>query len=78
MYTLEDGSKVFSRSNGTSQKSKADGGGEVLKFSYVENFVGGTGQFKAIRGQITGGGERDLVAKSVKQQSMKGEYWIEE
>ena len=72
-YTLEDGNKVFSRSTGTNQ-AEADG---TRKYTFVENFVGGTGKFKGIRGQVRGSGERAPGAKSLTQQS-SGEYWIEE
>jgi len=77
VYTLEDGNKVFSRSSGTSQLATNTDGSRVVKYSYVENFVGGTGKFKGIRGQVTGTGERGTVAKSVTQDA-HGEYWIEE
>lgn len=77
VYTLEDGSKVFSRSAGTSQATTKADGSRVVKYSYVENFVGGTGKFKGMRGQVTGTGERGTVARSVTQDA-HGEYWIEE
>ena len=73
VYTLEDGSKVFSRSTGTTQ-TDADG---TRKFIFVENYVGGTGKFKGIRGLVRGSGERAAGAKSLSQQS-SGEYWIDE
>lgn len=72
-YTLEDGNKVFSRSTGTTQ-AEADG---TRKFTYVENYVGGTGKFRGIRGQLRGSGERAPGAKSLTQQS-SGDYWLEE
>ena len=40
-------------------------------------FLGGTGKFKGMRGQVTGSGERAPVAKTLTSQS-SGEYWIEE
>ena len=52
-------------------------GNQVVKFSGAENFVGGTGRFKGIRGQLLISGERATVAKSLTVQS-SGEYWIEE
>jgi len=77
VYTLEDGSKVFSRGSGTSQSSTKADGTQVVKFSFVENFLGGTGKFKGMHGQVTGSGERAPVAKTLTSQS-SGEYWIEE
>ena len=77
VYTLEDGNKVFSRGTGTSQSVTKPDGTQVVKFSFVENFLGGTGKFKGMRGQVTGSGERAPVAKTLTSQS-SGEYWIEE
>jgi hypothetical protein len=77
VYTLEDGNKVFSRGTGTSMLTAGASGNSVVKFSAVENYLGGTGCFKGIRGQVLISGERDVVAKSLTQQS-NGEYWIEE
>ncbi len=77
VYTLEDGNKVLSRSTGTSLLTTGTDGNPVVKFSGAENFVGGTGRFKGIRGQLLFSGERATVAKSLTLQS-SGEYWIEE
>jgi len=72
-YFLEDGNRVFTRTTGTNQM-EADG---TRTYRFVENFVGGTGKFKGIHGQMRGSGERAPGAKSLTQQS-SGEYWIEE
>ncbi len=77
VYTLEDGNKIFSRGAGTSLLTTGPSGNSVLKFSAVDNYLGGTGRFKGIRGQVQISGERDMAAKSVTQQST-GEYWIED
>ena len=71
-YRLEDGNKVFSRSSGTVQ---AVAGG--FRSTMVETFIGGTGKFKGIRGQLLGTAERAAGAASLSVQT-KGEYWIEE
>jgi hypothetical protein len=42
----------------------------------VENFVGGTGKFKGMRGQVRGGGVRAGATSLTVE--WKGEYWIEE
>ena len=73
VYTLEDGNKVFSRFTGTTQTGSAEG----RKFVFVENFVGGTGKFKGMRGQLHGSGERAPGAKSLTAET-SGEYWFEE
>jgi len=73
VYTLEDGNKVFARGTGTTQ-SDPDAG---YRFVIVENFVGGTGKFKGLRGQARGGGTRAPGAGSLAVE-WKGEYWIED
>ena len=73
VYTLEDGNKVFSRFTGTTQSDSRGG----RKFVFVENFVGGTGKFKGMRGQLHGSGERAPGAKSLTAET-SGEYWIEQ
>lgn len=79
VYTLEDGSQIFSRTTGTSQTTmNPDGSRGAVKYSFVENFVGGTKRFKGIRGQQNGSGARAAGANSLSQQQATGEYWIEE
>jgi len=73
VYTLEDGNKVFARGSGTTQSDPAAG----YRFVIVENFVGGTGKFKGLRGQARGGGTRAPGASSLAVE-WKGEYWIED
>jgi len=77
VYILEDGNKIFSRNTGTSQSLTKPDGTQVVRFSYVENFTGGTGKFKGIHGQISGNGERAPVAKTLTVQ-WSGEYWLDE
>ena len=77
VYTLEDGNKVFGRGAGTSMMEKDANGNDVVKFSAVENFTGGTGRFKGIRGQLHSIGQREVIAKTVTQ-DLSGEYWIDE
>jgi hypothetical protein len=77
VYSLEDGSEIHSRGTGTTQSTMgAEGKRVAFKFSFVENYVGGTKKFKGIRGQQTGSGERAAGANSITQRS-SGEYWIE-
>lgn len=73
VYSLEDGNKVFARGTGTTQADAIVG----YRFVIVENFVGGTGKFKGMRGQVRGGGVRAPGANSLTVE-WKGEYWIEE
>ena len=73
VYTLEDGNKVFARGSGSTQTGP-DG---ARKFSFVDNFVGGTGKFMGIRGQYRGAGERAAGAKTLTE-SQSGEYLVEQ
>jgi hypothetical protein len=73
VYTMEDGSKVFARSTGTTQ-TEIDG---TRRFTFVQNFAGGTGKFKGMRGQLRGSGERAGGAKTLSSHA-RGEYWIED
>ena len=76
VHMLEDGSKIFSRSTGTTQSTTKADGTRAFKFSFVADFTGGTGRFRGIRGQQRGSGERAAGANSLTQQS-SGEYWLE-
>jgi len=73
VFTLEDGNKVFSRLTGTAQSDSAG----RTKSMFVENFIGGTGKFKGIRGQTRGNTERAPGTTSLKV-DVNGEYWFEE
>lgn len=79
VYSLQDGSQVYSRGTGTTQSTiGADGKRAAFKYSFVETFLGGTQKFKGIRGQQVGGGERAAGANSLTSQYSTGEYWIDE
>ena len=73
VFMLEDGNKVFSRLTGAAQSDSAG----VIKTVFTENFVGGTGKFKGIRGQVRGNTVRAPGTTSQKVE-LNGEYWIEE
>jgi hypothetical protein len=73
VFTLADGNKVFVHVTGTTQRDSAGGN----RSTSVENFVGGTGKFKGIRGQMRNTLQRAPGASSLTVQ-VTGEYWIEE
>jgi hypothetical protein len=75
IYVLEDGNKVFGKGTVNTQTTSTDGS-KTLKFSAVENLVGGTGRFAAIRGQMLYTGSRVPGEKVLTLQGI-GEYWIE-
>ena len=73
VFTMADGNKVFVRVTGTTQSHPAGGN----RSASVENFVGGTGQFKGIRGQMRNTIQRAPGSSALDVQ-VSGEYWIEE
>lgn len=77
VYELEDGNKVFGRGTGTSQMFEQPDGSRLIKFSFVENFTGGTGKFRGITGQVRGSGQRVPNAKTVSFE-LTGEYALVE
>jgi hypothetical protein len=73
VYSMADGSRVFVRLTGTTQSDGAGGSRSVS----VENFVGGTGKFKGIRGQMRNTLQR-ASGSGVLNVQVSGEYWMEE
>jgi hypothetical protein len=73
VFTMADGNKVFVRVTGTTQSNPAEGN----RSSSVENFVGGTGKFKGIRGQMRNTLKRAPGSTTFDVQ-ISGEYWIED
>ena len=73
VFTPVDGNKVFVRLTGTTQSDGAGGNRSIA----VENFVGGTGKFKGMRGQMRTTLQRAPGSSSLNVQ-VTGEYWIEE
>jgi hypothetical protein len=73
VYSLEDGNKVFVQVTGTAQ---TDPGGARRSVT-VENFVGGTGPFKGIRGQMRNTLSRAAGSDTLDVQ-VDGEYWFEQ
>lgn len=75
IYTLENGDKIFSRYEGV---VLTPAGGKT-NANYVSTFVGGTGQFRNIRGVLRGtsvvtfsGGKAGPI-----ETQYEGEYWVE-
>lgn len=73
VFTMADGNKVFVRVTGTTQSDSAGG----RRSTSVESFVGGTGKFKSIRGQMRNTIQRPPGAGSLTVH-VSGEYWMEE
>lgn len=73
VYSLEDGNKVFVHVTGTVQVDPAG----ARRSTTVENFVGGTGPFKGIRGQMRNTLSRAAGSDALDVQ-VNGEYWFEQ
>ena len=74
---LADGNMLFSKEAVVTQATPNPDGSKALKASFVDTFVGGTGKFKGIRGQLRGSAVRAPGAKTITN-DVTGEYWIEE
>ena len=70
ILTLVDGNKVFVRVTGATQSDSAGGN----RSTSVENFVGGTGKFKGIHGQMRNTFRRAPGSNAVTVE-VDGEYW---
>ena len=74
---LEDGNMLFTKEAVVAQTTPTPDGSKAVKASIVSTFVGGTGKFKGIRGQLRGNSVRDPGSKKITV-DVSGEYWIEE
>jgi hypothetical protein len=72
---LENGDKIFSQFDGTSQTTVAPDGSKKSTFTGVTRYIGGTGKYEGIRGflRIHAVFEPD---KNVNQLQTEGEYWL--
>ena len=73
---LENGDKIFSEFNGTSQTFTDSNGKKESRFTGVTRYTGGTGRYKGIRGLSRETSKFDPDRK-LNQLSYESEYWIE-
>ena len=74
---LENGDKIFSRWDGTSQTTVNADGSRRSTFNGVSTITGGTGKFRGIRGTLRASIVFDPKA-GLNEGQTEGEYWIEE
>jgi hypothetical protein len=74
--TLENGDKIFTRSEVLTHTTVGADGGRRINFTTVATLTGGTGRFKGIRGTLRGSGATDLKTGTSGAQT-EGEYWFE-
>ena len=77
LFVLEDGNKIAMRDAVVGQAVPNPDGSKALKYSVIETFIGGTGRFRGIRGQLRENAVRVPGAKTVAT-DVTGEYWFEE
>ena len=73
--TLENGDKIFSRTEILAHTAVVDGARRT-SFTSVATLTGGTGRFKGIRGTLRGSGFSDMKTATSGTQT-EGEYWFE-
>lgn len=77
VYLLEDGNKLFARDIGVAQTAANADGAITFRSTVVATFIGGTGKFRGIKGQLRGNVVR-VPGDSVAKADVTGEYWIED
>jgi hypothetical protein len=75
VISLENGDKIFTQYDGTSQTTVAPDGSKNSTFTGVTRFIGGTGQYQGIRGVLKLSAVFD-PDKNVNQLKTEGEYWL--
>jgi len=73
---MENGDRIFSRYEGTSQAVQSADGAAKRTYHGVRTIVGGTGKFKGIRGTVRNTVIFDPKA-GLNEGQGEGEYWIE-
>lgn len=73
--TLENGDKIFARTEILTHTTVVDGARRT-SFTSVVTLTGGTGRFKGIRGTLRGSGFSDMKTGTSGAQT-EGEYWFE-
>ena len=76
-YFLENGDKIYARTDGTTQTSHSDSHTSISTFVGVITITGGTGEFKGIRGLLQSK-IRFSPATGFNMGEHTGEYWFEE
>jgi hypothetical protein len=77
IYVLENGDKIFTRLQGTSQSVVNPDGSKKNTFAGVVTLAGGTGKFHGILGTLRATVIFDPIAGVQGDGQWEGEYWIE-
>jgi len=76
IFLLEDGNKLFTKDAVVGHATSNPDGSKALKYSIVNTFIGGTGKFRGIRGQLRTNAVRIAGSKTATTE-VSGEYWLE-
>jgi hypothetical protein len=76
IYILENGDKIFTRLDGTSQTSLNPDGSKKSTYTGTWVLTGGTGNFRGIRGTLRATARFDPKT-GFNEGQVEGEYWIE-
>lgn len=77
VVVLEDGNMLFTKDAVVGHATPNPDGSKALKYSSVSTFIGGTGKFQGIKGQLRVNSIRVPGAKTITTEA-NGEYWIEQ
>ncbi|HTS51690.1 MAG TPA: hypothetical protein VMH26_00290 [Burkholderiales bacterium] len=77
IYFLENGDKIFTRLDGTSQTLVNPDGSKKSTYTGVWTLTGGTGKFRGIRGMLRVTIIFDTKA-GLNEGQVEGEYWMED
>ena len=77
VWSLENGDKIYSRTDTMARTTVGADGGRATSFTAVVKLNGGSGKFKGIRGTLWTTGFSDLKTKTSGTQT-EGEYWLEQ
>ena len=75
VISFENGDKIFSQFDGTSQTTVAPDGSKKSTFTGVSRYTGGTGLYQGVRGVLKLNVVFDLD-KNVNLLKTEGEYWL--
>jgi hypothetical protein len=77
VYAMDNGDKVFARSEGLAQTTINPDGSKASDTWSVTTLTGGTGKFKGIRGTLHSSAKVDFKSSPVSSPTV-GEYWFEQ
>jgi hypothetical protein len=78
VYAMDNGDKVFARSEGLTQTTTNPDGSKASEYWGVTTLTGGTGKFKGLRGTLHSSTKVDFKGSPSFNSPIVGEYWFEQ